>query len=240
MNRFFTLLLLFVVLFTSCRYVTGKRIKGNGNVVTETRSFSGFTGVDVSSAIHLYVKQDSAFSVKVETDDNLQSYILIKQDGNILRIMQEHNTNLDATGKIKVYISAPLFNTLDASGACKIIGENVLTATDEINVDVSGASNAELELKAPKVSGEMTGASNLKLKGQTKDLHIEGSGASNAYCYALLSENAEVDVAGASSAEVFASVKLKASASGASHVRYKGNAAVNQSASGAGSVKKVE
>ena len=127
MNRFFTLLLLFVVLFTSCRYVTGKRIKGNGNVVTETRSFSGFTGVDVSSAIHLYVKQDSAFSVKVETDDNIQSYVLIKQDGNTLRIMQAENANLDATGKIKVYVSAPLINTLEASGACKIIGENVLT-----------------------------------------------------------------------------------------------------------------
>ena len=215
-------------------------MKGSGNVVTQTRSFSGFTGVDVSSAIHLYVKQDSSFSVKVETDDNIQSYVLIKQDGNTLRIMQAENANLDATGKIKVYVSAPLINTLDASGACKIIGENVLTATDEINVDVSGASSAELELKAPEVSGEMTGASDLRLKGQTKDLRIKGSGASHAYCYSLLSETAEVDVAGASSADVFASVKLKAEASGSSHVRYKGNAAVNQSTSGAGSVKKVE
>ncbi len=240
MNRFFAVTLLSVILFTSCRYVTGKRVKGSGNVVTQTRSFSGFTGVDVSSAIHLYVKQDSSFSVKVETDDNIQSYVLIKQDGNTLRIMQAENANLDATGKIKVYVSAPLINTLDASGACKIIGENVLTATDEINVDVSGASSAELELKAPEVSGEMTGASDLRLKGQTKDLRIKGSGASHAYCYSLLSETAEVDVAGASSADVFASVKLKAEASGSSHVRYKGNAAVNQSTSGAGSVKKVE
>ena len=86
----------------------------------------------------------------------------------------------------------------------------------------------------------MTGASSLKLKGQTKDLHIEGSGASHAKCFELLSENATVDVAGASSVEVFASVKLNADASGASDVRYKGNAAVSQSASGAGSVKKVE
>ncbi len=240
MNRFLAVTLLSAVLFTSCRYATGKRIKGNGNVVTQARSFSGFTGVDVSSAFQLYVKQDSVFSVKVEADDNLQSYILIKQDGNTLRIMEEHNTNLDATGRIKVYVSAPVFNALDASGACKIISENVLTSTEEITVDVSGASNAELELRAPKVSGEMTGASDLKLKGQTKDLRIRGSGASNAKCFELLSENAEVDVAGASIADVFASVKLKVDASGASDVRYKGNAAVTQNTSGAGSVKKVE
>ena len=240
MNRFVTVAFLSVTLFSSCSYVTGKRIKGNGNVITQARTFSGFTGVDVSSAIHLYIKQDSAFSVKVEADDNLQQYILIEQDGNILRVKQRNNTNLDATGSIKVYVSAPLFRNLDASGACNIIGENVLSATDEIDIDVSGASDAELELKAPKVSAEMTGASDVKLKGQTKDLHIEGTGASHAKCFELLSENADVDVTGASSAEVFASVKLKAEASGASDVRYKGNAAVTQSASGAGSVKKVD
>ena len=240
MNRFLTVALFSVILFSSCRYVTGKRIKGNGNVITQSRTFSGFTGVDVGSAIHLYVKQDSAFSVKVETDDNLQQYILIEQDGNTLRIKQKNNANLDATGRIKVYVSAPLFKDLDASGACDIIGENLLSATDEIDIDVSGASDAELELKAPKVSAEMTGASNLKLKGQTKDLHIEGSGASHAKCFELLSENATVDVAGASSVEVFASIKLKADASSASDVRYKGNAAVSQSASGAGSVKKAD
>ena len=194
MNRFCTAALFSAILFSSCKYVIGKRINGNGKVITQTRTFSGFTGVDVSSAIDLYVKQDSVFSVKVETDENLQQHIIIEQDGNTLRIKQQNNTNLDATGKIKVYVSAPLFKSLEASGACDIIGENVLTATDEISIDVTGASDAELELKAPKVSAEMTGASNVKLKGQTKDLHIEGTGASHAKCYELLSENADVDV----------------------------------------------
>lgn len=240
MNRFLSIALFSAVVFSSCRYVTGKRIKGSGNVITQTRTFSGFTGVDVSNAIELFVKQDSVFSTKVEADDNLQQYIIIEQDGSTLRIKQQNNTNLDATGKIKVYVTAPLFKSLDASGACYIKSENVLTSTDAIDMDVSGASNAELELKAPKVSAEMTGASSLKLKGQTKDLYIEGAGASHAKCFELLSENANVDVAGASSAEIFASVKLKADASGASDVRYKGNMEVSQSTSGAGSVKKVE
>jgi hypothetical protein len=240
MKGFIIIPLVASVLFTSCSYVTGKRVKGNGNVVAHARSFSGFTDITVSSAIHLYVRQDSAFSVKVETDSNLQPYIEIEQEGSTLQIKQQNNTSIDATGKIKVYVNAPLFKNLEASGACKIIGENVLTSTDEISINVSGASNAELELKTPKVSAELTGASTLKLKGQTKDLSIKGSGASHARCYELLSENTDVDASGASSAEVFASVKLKADASGASNIRYKGNAAVSQQASGAGSVKKVE
>jgi len=240
MRPLLTIAFLSVILFPSCKYVTGKRISGNGNVIVQPRTFSGYTNIDASGALYVYVKQDSAFSVKVETDDNLQQYVVIEQDGNTLRVKQQNNTNLDATGKIKIYISAPLFEGLDVSGASKIIGENVITANEAIKIDVSGASDAELELKAPKVSAEITGASNLELKGQTKDLRIEGSGASHAKCFELLSENADVDVAGASSAEVFASVKLDAEASGASHIRYKGNATVSPDASGAGSIKKVE
>ena len=46
-------------------------------------------------------------------------------------------------------------------------------------------------------------------------------------------------MSGACDAEVFASVKLDVNASGASHVKYKGNATVTRNVSGAGSVKKV-
>jgi hypothetical protein len=87
----------------------------------------------------------------------------------------------------------------------------------------------------------MTGASNLRLTGQTKDLLIEGSGASHARCFNLLAENTKVDLAGASSAEVYASIALDADASGASRVKYRGNASqVAKNESGAGSVKKVD
>ncbi|MEI2738685.1 MAG: head GIN domain-containing protein [Chitinophagaceae bacterium] len=240
MKRFFVLPVFTAMVISSCHYINRDKINGSGKVITQNRSFSGFTDVDVSNSIVLYVRQDSVFSVRVETDDNLQQYIITRQDGNTLHIEQKDNTHLDATGKIKVYVSAPAFKNLDASGACHIKGETLLTATDEIDVDVSGASSAELELKAPRIYGEMTGASHLKLKGQTKDLRIEGTGASHAHCFDLLSENTDVDVTGASSAEVFASVKLNAGASGASDVRYKGNAEVGQNVSGAASVKKAE
>ena len=222
MIRFFASAFLFLTLFTACTYMGGKKIRGNGNVVTQAKTFSGFTEVEVGSAIHLYVKQDSAFSVKVEVDENLQQYIIIEQDGGTLRIKQKNNTSLDATGSIKVYVSAPLFKRLEASGACKIIGENLLGATDEISLDINGASEGDFELKAPKVIADISGASNLKLRGKTKDFFLEGSGASHAKCFELLAENADVDVAGASSADVFASVSLKADASGASDIRYKG------------------
>ena len=69
---------------------------------------------------------------------------------------------------------------------------------------------------------------------------MEGSGASHARCYNLLAENADVDMSGASSAEVFGSVKINATASGASDVKYKGKGTVTKNESGASSVEKVD
>jgi hypothetical protein len=239
MKPLFSFALFSVILFSSCDHFRGRYIKGNGNVITQSRNFSNFNGVDVSSAIDLHVKQDSAFSVKVTIDEDLQPYIIVSEENGTLHIRQENNTSLNATGRIKVYVSAPLFKQLEASGACKVIGENTLTAPDNIDVHVTGASNAKLELDAPKISASMSGASDVTLKGRTKDLVIKGSGASHARCFDLNSENADVDVSGASSTELSASVRLDADASGASHIRYRGNAALSKNESGAGKVEKV-
>ena len=230
-----------VIIFSSCHFMGRDRIKGDGNVTTQNRSINDFKSVDVSSAIHLYVTQDSAFSVKVEIDNNLQEYIeTYKDNEGVLHIDQRDNTNLNASQKIKVYVSAPVFAQLEASGACHIFSQNGLSSNNSININMSGASDAELDVKAPKISVDLTGASSVTLKGETKDFSVDGSGSSDINCFGLMTENTDIELSGAGNAEVFASVKLDVHVSGAADIKYKGNAVVNKEISGAGSVKKVE
>jgi len=239
MKRLFTIVIFASFVLSSCHFMQDK-VRGNGVIKTETRSPNVFNSIEVGGNFDVFVKQDSAYSVRIETDENLMEYIRVSNDGGTLIIEPGEHKNLSGTKGIKIYVSAPVFKELEASGASSISSESKLTSTDMISVDLSGASDATIELQAPKVSTEISGASSIKLKGQTKDLSIEGTGASHAKCFDLLTENADVDVSGASSADIFASVSIKADASGASHVRYKGNASANNSSSGAGSVKKVE
>ena len=112
-------------------------------------------------------------------------------------------------------------------GASSIRSENEITSTDVLHVDISGASEGRLELNAPKVSVNLSGASNANIKGKTKDFEGGASGASEIRGFDLLSENADVDASGASSIEIYASVKIAGQASGASSVNYKGNAPGN-------------
>lgn len=240
MKRLFVLSLLFVTLLSSCRYFSGKRIRGNGQVKTETRSAGSFTDIDVSGAIDVYVRQDSVSSVKVETDENLLDYVEIAGNGSVLRIQPRKGTNLRPTHGIKVYVSNLAYKQFEASGACNIYGENKIKTAETLSIDLSGASDISMELAAPEVKVDATGAGKATLKGETRDLSLHGTGATDFRCYELLSENCRVRLSGAGEAQVFASVKLDVHVSGAADVKYKGNAAVVQEISGAGSVKKVD
>ena len=218
-----------------------KGINGSGNIVTQSRTTEKFNSVDVSGAINVYVKQDSAQqTIKVETDDNLQEYIDIHEDNGVLYISQRDNYSLDPSKKIKVYISATYFKRFNISGASNIYSENKLVSSETLDIDMSGASEIKLDVKAPRINADITGASSVMISGKTKDFNVEGSGASDIKSFDLMTENTTLDISGACSAEVFASVKLDVQASGASGIKYKGNAAVNQDVSGASSVKKVD
>jgi hypothetical protein len=240
MNRIFLAAALFTITFTSCHFGSGKRISGNGVVKSETRSVGSFNSIDVSGSIDVYVKQDSIASVRIEADENLLEYVHINVDGGTLEIQEENGFNLESTKGIKVYVSGPSLNHFEASGACGIYSENKISDSSEIGIHASGASSIKMELDAPKVKAELTGASHAGLNGKTKTFSADASGASGIKCFELMAEETDVEVSGASHAEVFASLKLDAHASGASSVKYKGNATVTQEASGASSVKKME
>ncbi|MBC7947611.1 MAG: DUF2807 domain-containing protein [Chitinophagaceae bacterium] len=240
MNRLLLVALSCLLVLSSCMF-NSERITGNGQVRKEPRQVGEFNSVDASTALTVYIRQDASNSVMVETDENLQPYIEISERNGTLYIRQRNNTSLSPTGgTIKIYVSAPVYKMISASGATKLIGENALSSTSGITLEVSGASNANLELRSPSVSADLTGASSLIAIGETKDLSIEASGASDAKCLELFSENADVHVSGASSAQVYASVRLNAEASGASGVKYKGKAAVTSDANGASNISKID
>ena len=229
---------LLISLLASCNYIDQKKVKGNGSIKTESRTAANFNGIDVSGGLDVYVRQDSAYSVKVEADENLQEYIIVRTDGDELVIEEKDGYN--PSGHIKIYVSSPNYKTFEASGACSIIGENKITVSNEIKIDLSGASHVDVELKAPKVDAETSGAGTITLKGETKDLFVETSGSGTIRCANLMAENVDVSISGAGNAQVYASVKLDVDVSGAGDVKYRGNATVSKSISGAGSVSKMD
>lgn len=225
----------------SCDGFMGKRVHGNGNIRTEDRPVSEFKNVEIGGKAKVLVSQGDRSSVKLETDENLLPYIEVIQTGDRISIHEKHGFNLKPTQDIRVYVTAPVYRSIEASGACDILGQSKITNAESLEMHVSGAGDIKMDIDAPQLKAEVTGSGSIYLKGQTKDVSLDLTGAAHAHCYELLAENTKVDISGAGSAEVYASVKLDAQVSGAGDVKYKGNATdVNQHVSGAGSVKKAE
>jgi hypothetical protein len=237
MKHFLTVLLLISLFAPSC--MMDKRVKGDGNIKSETRQVDTFDDIHLSGNIDVYYTQGPVQPVRVETDDNLQEFVEVYTRGNRLHVRIKDNHNLDPTGDIKVYVTAPAVSKFEASGACNFISDNKITLTESVKINMSGACGAQLDLHAPSVDVDMSGASSLRLRGETRDFRIDGSGSTEAKCYDLMAENVEIDISGAGEAETFASVRLNVEISGAGTVNYKGNPTVTKSVSGAGSINKV-
>ena len=235
---YFLSLIAFLGLF-SCRFL-GKRIHGNGNIKTVERSVSPFKEVEANGNIKLIVTQGDLKPVRIESDENLLSYIEVLQEGDHITIQPRSGVNLIPSGDLNVYVTSPNYKSIEVSGSSDIVGQNKISSSEELSLNASGAGDIQMEVDAPKVSAGISGSGSVKLKGEAKDFDVDLSGAGHAYCFDLLTENTTVSISGAGSAQVYASVKLSANVSGAGNISYKGNASVSQEISGAGSVNKVE
>jgi Putative auto-transporter adhesin, head GIN domain len=240
MKRLFFVSILSIVVLSSCHHFFGERVHGNGNIKSEGRKTGQFISVDVGGNINVYIKQDSVRSIRVEADENLLPYIEVISEGDKIYIHEMDGYNLSPSGEIKVYVSSPVFKSLEASGACDIYGENQIISTEGISIGLSGSSNIKMDIKASKVDADLSGACTVELKGEAKEFKVEGSGSTDIKCIDLVADNVDIDISGSGEAEVYANTKLNVQVSGSGDVRYKGNASVTQDVSGAGSVKKVD
>lgn len=240
MKRIIAAALLISIFAASCEYMGGKRIRGNSVVKSENRTAGTFTRIHASGSVDVYVKQDSVYAIRVETDENLLPYVVVENDNGSLNIHQKNGVRLKPSNSVKVFVSGPSFKKFDASGACDLVSENTIINTESITISLSGACSIKMDVNTPKVKAGLSGAGTLSLKGQTRDFEVDGSGSTDINCFGLLAENTDVAISGAGDAEVFASIKLDLHVSGAADIRYKGNAVVNKHISGAGSVTKVE
>lgn len=78
---FFAVCIASIFVTSSCNFIGGKRVRGNGSVTTENRSVGSFDEVEAHGAIDVYVRQGEPGPVKIVTDENLQQYIIVESRG---------------------------------------------------------------------------------------------------------------------------------------------------------------
>jgi hypothetical protein len=203
------------------------------------RSFDlrDFTSVEAEKGIHLYITQGDDYKVSVQGDDDLLDDVSVEKSGSTLRITQDRSgfRFLEGIKRVKVTITMRDLSELDLESASHAYIDGF--ETNELEVDLSGASYVKMNIAANQLDIEQSGASKSVIAGSVNKLMAELSSASKMEAFSLLAEQVIIDTESASRAEVNAVRQLKARASSASSIAYKGNPSVDADSSGAGSIK---
>lgn len=204
----------------------------------QDRDVSDFTGIDVSGAFTVYLRMGDKCALTLIAKDEVLSKVKTSVSSGVLYVEMDQDWWNNNNSKVEVYVTVTNLRQIEISGACVLKSKNTLRGS-AIDIEASGASKLDLALQCNLLDADFSGATNVTLTGTCTKVNIETSGASAIYGADLQAENMNLDVSGASKAEVNVTKQLVIDASGASKVRYKGNPSITQDVSGASSVQKL-
>ena len=241
MQKILLLLLATSLITSSCSFVAGKKIKGNGNLSSEQRSPGDFDGINSAGSFDVVVSIGAAQTVKIEAEENLLPYIETNVSESTLNIRTKEGYRLNPKRDIKIHVTSPSFSKIKLSGSGNITTDQKIANPTKIELALSGSGDIKVDVDAPDVIAELAGSGNIRLSGETRTFRGEVRGSGDIRAMDLKTEETNIDIMGSGNADVFASVKLHVDVKGSGDVKYKGGAnSVTSDIKGSGSVRKVD
>ncbi len=235
-SRLLLVPLCMLIVSASCK----STIHGSGELVEKEIKLKGFTAISAGNTFHVNVKHGPTYKVNVKIDKNLEKYLRITMHGNTLEIGMDCANQYDPSDEGMVLdIQTPRLENLDISGAA--IASIRGFSNKSSSLSLSGASIISGEIHTENLFLDASGASLVQLTGSAKQMKIELSGASKAHLLDFKAAKAQINLSGASDAQVFVTDELSLDASGACNLEYAGKPKMKSiSTSGASTVKAVE
>lgn len=217
-----------------------KNLVHDGNA--QVRNAKGYTDVDVSGAIDLYLSQGTEDAVAVSgNSEEIISRIRTEMRGTTLRIyFDSKGLNWKKWGnhKMKAYVTFKKLNKIEAAGACNVKVSGKIQQ-DQLKIEMSGASDFKGDVEVTDLKLEATGASRITVNGISKTMGVNANGASDIRGYNMSADECKVDASGASVVRITVNKELNASASGASVIYYKGEGLIKDiNTSGGATIKR--
>jgi hypothetical protein len=238
--------------------IKGVVIEGPWDVVIEQNSINSSAVIEYNipeEKISAKLLSNGYLHIKVSTLGNYRKIILRakiaaaaleKIEGSGAAIIEtrgqfSNSTDISLSGasKLKEFSCGGESAKLSLSGASML--KNCTFKGNRIDATLSGASDASfrsVEVNSCKVNA--SGASNFSGRGYAAISLFTGSGASNFKTFDLESENLDINLSGASNAEVTVNQTIKGRLTGASTLKYKNATNVQVDVEGASSIRRIE
>jgi len=219
----------------------GKKVRGNGEMVSRDRSTGDYDAISVSGSFDVDLVAGAEGKVTVYADENLQEWIITEVKNGTLVIKTENGVNLRPSNwndGIRITVPVEAISAVTLSGSGDISGKTLLKAP-EFSTTMSGSGDINLEVETDELSASMSGSGDMNLKGATGRFKVAISGSGDIDAYDLQAREVDASISGSADIRVNVNELLKARVSGSGNIRYRGNPAkIDTKASGSGDISR--
>ena len=199
---------------------------------------TSYKSLSVRSAIKVDYRHDID-TLKIIADSSILSKIKVDYDEEGIEI---YATDFRRSYNVTAIVPASKeLQSIEIAGASSFSSDGDIKA-EKLDIEVSGASKFDANINCQSLKASVNGASFASIGGEAVNAEISVSGASK-----LSSENlntdyatdyADVDISGASKAEIICNKNITGDVSGASKLSFGGTAKSDVSTSGASKVSR--
>ena len=145
----------------------------------ETRSVSGFTGINASSAFNITVAKGDLESLSIEADNDVMQYVRSEVRNGTLHLYIDNGNTVRNIKKLNASVVMKNLDNVVLSGACKFTANDLFT-TENFKLESSGASNIIVNVNTGQLNIAASGACKIEITANvTGDANFNVSGAAN-------------------------------------------------------------
>lgn len=199
-------LFLFISL-TSCINATsinlngGAQIKGNGNIVVESRKLDkDFSKVVAQGIVNVYLTKGATQELEIEAEENLIELIVIENKDGVLQIRTEGS--LSTSKKINIHVVYKDLDEITSTGSTDVYVKSTLTS-HTITLTSSGASDIDLTtIEANSIFLNASGSSDIDIRSEaiSDNISIYSSGSADINIRSI--ESSKLDLRSSGSSDI--------------------------------------
>lgn len=209
------------LLSTTLSCAQWKKIKGDGNITTTTRSTSSYEGLKAAGPMDFKLIKGTEGKISIKGDANLMDYIITEVKNNKLVVKVKEGVNLKPSQTIVVTVPYESINYVALAGSGDIENSGTIEA-DEFEVALAGSGDINLNVDSQSVESSIAGSGDIEIKGSTIDLSIKIAGSGDFDGENLESTNVTAKITGSGSADVVCNGELVVRITGSGDVNYSG------------------
>lgn len=192
---------------------------------------TSYKSLKVTNAIRVEYRHDID-TLQIIADSSILSKIKVNYDNEGIEI---YASDFRRSYSVTAIVPASKdLKSIEIGGASSFTSDGEIKAK-KLDIKVSGASHFDANIDCQSLEVSVSGASSAEIGGKAVNANIEVSGASKLSSNGeyLNIDYADVDISGASTAEIICNKNITGEASGASKLSFRGAAKADVSTSGA-------